>query len=60
MKNVKIILGFLFVTFLTSCSSIYEKEPVGIGGDINELKRSPCACMLLETPKNLPDWILQG
>lgn len=60
MKKMKFVLGLSLMAFLSSCSSIYEKEPVGIGPDINELKRSPCACMLLETPKNLPDWILQG
>ena len=42
---------------LNACGSIYEKEPVGIGPDISELKRSPCACMLLKLPAELPDWI---
>ena len=42
---------------LNACGSIYEKEPVGIGPDISELKRSPCACMLLKLPADLPDWM---
>lgn len=42
---------------LNACGSIYEKEPVGIGRDISELKRSPCACMLLKLPADLPEWI---
>lgn len=42
---------------LNACDSIYEKEPVGIGPDISELKRSPCACMLLKLPADLPDWL---
>lgn len=42
---------------LNSCGSIYEKEPIGIGPDISELKRSPCACMLLKLPADLPEWI---
>ncbi len=50
-----------FITALcavvSACGSIYEKEPVGIGPDISELKRSPCACMLLKLPAGLPDWI---
>ncbi len=45
-------------TFLNACGSIYEKEPVGIGRDLSELKRSPCACMLLKLPAELPDWIM--
>ncbi|MGN1078771.1 MAG: hypothetical protein ACI4TE_01200 [Alphaproteobacteria bacterium] len=46
---------------LNACGSIYEKEPVGIGKDISELKRSPCACMLLKLPADLPEWItVQG
>ncbi len=42
---------------LNACGSIYEKEPIGIGPDISELKRSPCACMLLKLPADLPEWI---
>lgn len=42
---------------LGACGSIYEKEPVGIGPDISELKRSPCACMFLKLPAGLPEWM---
>ncbi|HBO59789.1 MAG TPA: hypothetical protein DD624_07770 [Alphaproteobacteria bacterium] len=45
---------------VAACGSIYEKEPVGIGKDISELKRSPCACMMLKLPANLPDWLMSG
>lgn len=50
-------------TMLGACvgGSIYEQEPVGIGKDISELKRSPCACMLLKLPADLPEWMsVQG
>ena len=50
-----LILGLCAV--LNACGSIYEKEPVGIGPDVSELKRSPCACMLLKLPSDLPDWM---
>ena len=54
---VKAVLIFGFCVVLNACGSIYEKEPVGIGPDISELKRSPCACMLLKLPADLPDWM---
>ena len=43
--------------FLSACGSLYAQEPVGIGRDISELKRSPCACLLLKLPKDLPAWM---
>ena len=52
-----LILMVLFV--LSGCfGSYYEPEPVGIGRGSNELKLSPCACMEIELPKNLPDWFI--
>ena len=44
---------------LPSCGifgSYYEAEPVGVGKGIDELKLSPCACLQVELPKELPDW----
>ena len=38
--------------------SYYEPEPVGVGRGSNELKLSPCACMEIDLPKNLPDWFV--
>lgn len=58
MKKIgKIIFIVGLSVILNACGSIYEKEPVGIGPDISELKRSPCACMLLKLPADLPDWM---
>lgn len=55
-SKLLIILG-LFM--LSGCfGSYYEPEPVGIGRGSNELKMSPCACMEIELPKNLPDWFV--
>ena len=34
---------FLFSLFVSGCSSIEEK-PVGIGYDMDELKKSACPC----------------
>ncbi len=52
---------FLFLLFLAGCGvfgSYYEAEPVGVGKGVDELKLSPCACMHLDLPKNLPDWFV--
>ena len=59
----KIVSIMALCTMLGACvgGSIYEQEPVGIGKDISELKRSPCACMLLKLPADLPEWMsVQG
>ena len=54
-KHLRILL-FLVVFLLAGCfGSYYEPEPVGIGKGSDELKLSPCACMEVELPKNLPD-----
>lgn len=55
LLKVFYIIGF--TALAAACGSIYESEPVGIGSDISELKRSPCACMLLKLPENIPDWM---
>ncbi len=44
---------------LTGCfGSYYEPEPVGIGKAADELKLSPCACLQLDLPQELPDWFV--
>lgn len=56
-KKILLIMGLLLV--LSACSlfgSYYEPEAVGPGKDVNELKLSPCACMQIETIKNVPSW----
>ena len=30
---------------LAGCGQVYDREPVGIGFDNDELKLSPCACL---------------
>lgn len=55
IKKATVILGLTAI--LSACGSLYEQEPVGIGRDISELKRSPCACLLLKLPKDLPAWM---
>ena len=56
MKNILIFSVLVLVAFLMACGSIYEKEPVGIGTDHSELKRSPCACLEVELLPDLPEW----
>jgi hypothetical protein len=43
----KIILGFFVALCLAGCGQVYDREPVGIGFDNNELKLSPCACIMV-------------
>lgn len=57
----KIMLLFVLM-LLSACGlfgSYYEPEPVGVGKGSDELKLSPCACMQVELPKNLPDWFIE-
>lgn len=56
MKKI-ICIGLLLAGIvLTACGSIYEKEPVGIGPEYSELKKSPCACLELKKAPQLPEW----
>lgn len=58
LKRCRILLFFPFL--LSGCvGSYYEPEPVGIGKGIDELKLSPCACLQLEMPEELPDWFIE-
>lgn len=48
MKKFLIILALAAAGFgLSGCGQIYDNEPVSIGYDNNELKLSPCACILV-------------
>ena len=50
------------ILLLSACSvfgSYYEAETIGVGKGIDELKLSPCACMHLDLPKTLPDWLTE-
>ena len=57
MKKICICLAICLVALVVACGSIYEKEPVGIGTDYSELKKSPCACLELELAPELPAWL---
>jgi hypothetical protein len=43
----KILLGFFVAVALAGCGQVYDREPVGVGYDNNELKLSPCACIMV-------------
>ena len=48
MKKVLLILALVVVGFsIAGCGQVYDREPVSIGYDNNELKLSPCACILV-------------
>ena len=57
MKKLIFVLAVLSIVVLTACGSLYEKEPVGIGKDYSELKKSPCACLELKKAPELPEWL---
>jgi len=56
MKKILIALFVVGALILAACGSLYEKEPVGIGTDWAELKKSPCACLKLDKAPALPAW----
>ena len=43
----KIFALFIIVIGLAGCGQVYDREPVGVGYDNDELKLSPCACMMV-------------
>ena len=43
----KVVLGFFVALCLAGCGQVYDREPVGVGFDNNELKLSPCACIMV-------------
>jgi len=48
MKKFLIICTLAIVGLgMSGCGQIYDSEPVSIGYDNNELKLSPCACILV-------------
>ncbi len=48
MKKFLAILALIIIGFsMAGCGQIYDAEPVSIGYDNNELKLSPCACVLV-------------
>ena len=57
MKKILLIVFVLAGFFLMACGSLYEQEPVGIGRDYSELKKSPCACLELKKAPMLPEWM---
>ncbi len=60
MNKIKIAsLLLLSSMILSSCASEWEAEPIGIGSDPSELKRSPCACMPLDFERAIPDWMIE-
>ena len=52
------ISAMVILMTMTACSSLYgskeSPDPVGIGNDPEELKRSPCACA--EVPQEYRSW----
>ncbi len=58
-KKIIIIMGAALVSACGIFGSYYEAEPIGIGKAVDELKLSPCACLQLDLPKNLPDWYIE-
>ena len=57
MKKILLIVFVLAGFFLMACGSLYEQEPVGIGRDYSELKKSPCECLELKKAPMLPEWM---
>ena len=58
-KKILIILSAALLTAYGIFGPYYESEPIGVGKGIDELKLSPCSCLQLDLPKNLPDWYIE-
>lgn len=58
MKKIWMVLFAAAGLILAACGSLYEQEPVGIGKDYSELKKSPCACLELKKAPELPQWLV--
>jgi len=58
MKKILIVFLAFISLILMACGSLYEQEPVGIGKDYSELKKSPCACLELKKAPKLPEWMV--
>ncbi|MDR1337893.1 MAG: hypothetical protein LBJ73_02600 [Rickettsiales bacterium] len=43
----KILLAVFVALALAGCGQVYDREPVGVGYDNDELKLSPCACIMV-------------
>jgi uncharacterized protein YceK len=41
----KILLAIFIGVALAGCGQVYDREPIGVGYDNDELKLSPCACI---------------
>ena len=57
MNKLVVLFFILSAVVLGACGSLFEKEPVGIGQDYSELKKSPCACLELKKAPELPEWL---
>ena len=53
MKRILAAGAVLAVILLAGCGSSQAPEPVGIGSDRHELKRSPCGCFEIRRPAGL-------
>lgn len=51
-RPARIALALAAALGVAACNSSNQQPPVGIGPGINELQRSPCAC--LELPMAIP------
>lgn len=56
-KNLLFAIALAVFALVAACGSVYEQEPVGIGPDYSELKKSPCACLEIKKAPILPDWL---
>ena len=58
MRKILFVLLVFSGLALMACGTLYEQEPVGIGKDYSELKKSPCACLELKKAPKLPEWMV--
>lgn len=55
---MRIVIAAAALALLSGCTgSNFQRGPVGVSGNPNGLKRTPCACAQLPQPAGLPKFL---
>lgn len=60
---MRFLIAVAAMTMLAGCAtsgSQFQSRAVGVGGGPNHLKRTPCACVQVDQPAGLPDFLIDS